>query len=85
MRGPENRHQDADRGCGRGRILLQNLALVGAFALLTSPVWCNIARRWRVKYPKALRERAIDDSLKGTYPASDPPASRYVDIPSNRR
>jgi hypothetical protein len=81
--GKENRHQDASHG--RGRILLENLALIGAFALLAAPAWCAIARRRRVKYPKAMRERAVDEALKGTFPASDPPASRYVDIPSNRR
>lgn len=81
--GKQNRHQDA--GYDRGRSLLQDLALIGAFALLAAPVWCGITRRRRVKYPKAMQERAIDDSLKGTFPASDPPASRYVDIPANRR
>ncbi|AMN45952.1 hypothetical protein ACG33_02255 [Steroidobacter denitrificans] len=79
----KNRHRNA--ACDRGRSLLWDLALVGAFALLAAPAWCGIVRRRRVKYPQAIRERAIDDSLKGTYPASDPPASRYVDIPANRR
>ena len=27
----------------------------------------------------------IDKSLKDTYPASDPPASHYFDIPANRQ
>ena len=26
----------------------------------------------------------LDDSLQATYPASDPPASQYYDIPANR-
>jgi hypothetical protein len=45
----------------------------------------GIARRWRIRHPKAEGEPAIDKSLQDTYPASDPPAARYVDIPINRR
>ena len=30
-------------------------------------------------------EASVDESLKDTFPASDAPAGRYVDIPSNRR
>jgi hypothetical protein len=64
---------------------LEVLALLGAAALITMPACKGIARRWRVRNPVAKGEPAIDKSLKDTYPASDPPASRYVDIPVNRR
>ena len=34
-------------------------------------------------YPpvKAATPRAVDDSIKGSFPASDPPASRIPDVP----
>lgn len=64
---------------------LETLALLGAAALITMPAWKGIARRWRTRHPQATREPAIDNALKGTFPASDPPASRYFDIPVNRR
>ena len=69
----------------RSRRALETAALLGAAVLVAWPVARNIARRWRVRHPKAECEPAIDKSLKDTYPASDPPAQRYVDIPINRR
>jgi hypothetical protein len=65
--------------------LAETVALLGALALIATPAIRGIARRRRVRYPDALSEAAIDESLKDTYPASDPPAHRYVDIPVNRR
>jgi hypothetical protein len=59
--------------------------LLGALALIAVPAIKGIARRWRVHHPMAACEDEIDESLKETYPASDPPAMRYVDIPVNRR
>ena len=65
--------------------VLQTVALLGAAVLIAAPACRGIARRWRRKHPVARTERAIDKQLKDTYPASDPPASRYFDIPINRR
>jgi hypothetical protein len=78
---------DADEGTGASRSLdgLQTLALLGALALIAAPAFKSITRRWRLRHPQALSEPAIDKSLKDTYPASDPPASRYFDIPENRK
>jgi len=67
---------------------LGSLALVGAVgavAFLAVPAIKKMARRWGVTHPRAKKEPAIDKSLQDTYPASDPPASRYFDIPVNRR
>lgn len=64
---------------------LGTLVLVGAVAFLAAPAIKRMARRWNVTHPQAKKEPAIDDSLNDTYPASDPPASRYFDIPVNRR
>lgn len=64
---------------------VETVALVGAAVLITMPAWRGIARRWRVKHPIAKTEPLIDKTLKDSYPASDPPASRYFDIPVNRR
>ncbi|HLS81391.1 MAG TPA: hypothetical protein VK025_08310 [Steroidobacter sp.] len=65
--------------------VLEGVVLLGAAALIAYPAVKNIARRWRTRHPYAETESAIDKSLDDTYPASDPPASRYVDIPVNRR
>jgi hypothetical protein len=65
--------------------LLETVALLGAAVLIAAPACRGIARRWRLKHPLARSEPAIDKQLKDTYPASDPPASRYFDIPVNRR
>lgn len=65
--------------------VLQTVALLSAAILIAAPACRGIARRWRVRHPRARSETAIDQQLQGTYPASDPPASRYFDIPKNRR
>lgn len=69
----------------RGFDGVQVLALVGAAALIAAPAIQAFSRRWRLRHPLASSEPAIDKTLKDTYPASDPPASRYFDIPENRR
>jgi hypothetical protein len=65
--------------------VLQTVALLSAVVLIAAPAYRGIARRWRLKHPRAKSEPAIDKQLNDTYPASDPPASRYFDIPVNRR
>ena len=72
---------DARSGAGLG----QKMLLISAIGLLAWPAAKGIYRRWRVKHPVATQEPEIDTALQQTYPASDPPASRYVDIPENRR
>jgi hypothetical protein len=64
---------------------LGKLALAGAVALIAAPAIKRLTQRWALSHPQARKEPAIDESLRDTYPASDPPASRYVDIPINRR
>jgi len=61
------------------------LLLVSAIGALAYPAAKEIYRRWRIRYPAATAEPEIDTALQQTFPASDPPASRYVDIPENRR
>ncbi len=63
---------------------MRTIALVGAIALIAAPALLSFARRWRTKQNAALTEPAIDKTLKDSFPASDPPASRYFDIPENR-
>jgi hypothetical protein len=65
--------------------LIGALALAGAVALIAVPAIKRLSRRWTITHPQAQKEPAIDKSLQDTYPASDPPASRYFDIPVNRR
>jgi hypothetical protein len=65
--------------------LIGALALAGAVALIAVPAIKRLSRRWTITHPQARKEPAIDESLEETYPASDPPASRYFDIPVNRR
>jgi hypothetical protein len=67
------------------RSTIEALVLLGAAALVAAPAARGIYRRWRVRHPQAKKENAIDDQLMDTFPASDPPAQRYVDIPVNRR
>lgn len=74
-----------DRHRRRGHDSLEWLALLSAAGLLLAPALRGIARRWRIHHPQAASEHGVDEALKATYPASDPPASRYVDIPANRR
>jgi hypothetical protein len=65
--------------------LVSKIFLLGTIGLLAYPAAKDIYRRWRVKRPVATQEPEIDTALQQTFPASDPPASRYVDIPENRR
>ena len=65
--------------------MLGTLLFAGAVALIAVPVLKRLSRQWNLAHPQAGKEPAIDKSLKDTYPASDPPASRYFDIPVNRR
>ena len=64
---------------------VESILLLGALALIATPAIKGIARRYRVRNPVAADEAMIDESLKETFPASDAPAGRYVDIPKNRR
>jgi hypothetical protein len=68
-----------------GSGLVQKVLLLSGIGLLAWPAAKSIYLRWRVKHPVATQEPEIDIALDQTYPASDPPASRYVDIPENRR
>lgn len=74
--------QILNRSNGR---MLGTLLVAGAVALIAVPAIKRLSRHWNVTHPDAKKEPAIDRSLKDTYPASDPPASRYFDIPVNRR
>lgn len=65
--------------------VVESVLLLGALALIAMPAIKGIARRYRVRNPVAACEDQVDESLKETFPASDPPAARYVDIPVNRR
>lgn len=65
--------------------MLECIALLSAAGLLLMPALRGIACRWRVHHPRAATEPAVDSALDDTFPASDPPAGRYVDIPVNRR
>ncbi|HEY6644226.1 hypothetical protein [Povalibacter sp.] len=64
---------------------LETLALVGALGLIVAPALKGIAYRWRLRNPQAASEAAVDESLDDTFPASDPPSGRFVDIPENRK
>ena len=78
----DDHEQDIER---HGFDFVETLFLFGAIALIASPAVKSVLRRWRVKHPAAKSEKAIDRSLNDTYPASDPPASRFFDIPENRQ
>lgn len=74
----------------RGMTTAQKAALGGAIALVAAPAIRILAanlrkRRLNGDQARAESEAAIDKGLKDTYPASDPPASHYFDIPVNRQ
>lgn len=73
----------------RGMTTAQKAALGGAIALVAAPairmVAANLRKRRLGDQNRAASEAAIDKGLKDTYPASDPPASHYFDIPVNRQ
>ncbi|HEX2099995.1 MAG TPA: hypothetical protein VHF69_05005 [Candidatus Synoicihabitans sp.] len=91
MRDHERYDEDLDIAHENGRRrrtaldTIESVLLLGALALIAMPAIKGIARRYRVQHPAAADEQEVDKSLKDTYPASDPPAARYVDIPVNRR
>ncbi|HEY2780709.1 MAG TPA: DUF2934 domain-containing protein [Steroidobacteraceae bacterium] len=44
--------------------------------------WLEAEKQLRAtRSPRPQSSEALDDSLKGTFPASDPPASRLPDVP----
>jgi hypothetical protein len=71
----------------RGLSAAQKAALGGAIALVAAPAIKVISQSLRERWlrPQTKTEAAVDKTLKDTYPASDPPASRYFDIPVNRQ
>jgi hypothetical protein len=74
-----------DPGERAGTHVAETMLLIGAIGLMAWPAIKGIARAWRVRHPLAESEAAVDKKLDETFPASDPPASAYVDIPVNRR
>jgi hypothetical protein len=70
---------------GSYRRIVETALLVSAAALIAVPAYRGIARRLRARQQRAVEEPAIDKTLKDSFPASDPPAGRYFDIPVNRR
>lgn len=85
MRDYSSEYLDDDmRGGERSGESLRTLAILGAVALIATPVIAMCARNWRARQNQAKTEPAIDKTLQDTFPASDPPASRYFDIPENR-
>ncbi|HEY8537926.1 MAG TPA: hypothetical protein VIL28_03605 [Steroidobacteraceae bacterium] len=68
---------------GRGLGALRALALIGGVALIAAPLIASFVRHRRDRQRPS--EPEIDNALKGTFPASDPPASHYYDIPVNRQ
>lgn len=69
----------------RGTSVVRSLLLLGAVGLIAAPFVRNLRSRWNVQKESARTEAAVDKTLKDTFPASDPPASQYFDIPSNRQ
>jgi hypothetical protein len=74
-----------DEGEGRrGFDLAEKVLILGVLALIATPVLKRWFRRHSELQQARMREPLIDKSLDDTYPASDPPASQFFDIPSNR-
>jgi hypothetical protein len=83
---PENSMNDYEPPYrDRGTSVARSLLLLGAVGLIAAPFVRTLRSRWNVQKATARTEEAVDKTLKDTYPASDPPASQYFDIPSNRQ
>lgn len=68
------------------RFGLSATGLVVIGAVIAAVVLARRAlRRANVSQQIKTTEQRRDKSLKDTYPASDPPASQYFDIPVNRQ
>lgn len=63
----------------------KTILVVGAIGLLAAPfIKAFMCRRTtQQEFDKA--DAKVDKSLKETFPASDPPAQHFTDIPVNRR
>jgi hypothetical protein len=68
-----------DRAPGATWFLLGALTLAGVIATTL----LRTARNQRGARHRV--EKLRDDTLRNTFPASDPPASQYFDIPANRQ
>ena len=64
----------------------QKVLLAGAVALAAQPAIRILSHRLkRAQNDEGTLEKSLDKALKDTFPASDPPASHYYDIPVNRQ
>lgn len=69
-----------------GRSGAMTLLVSVPIAVITAAIVASIfSRRQDKGYKPRGIERKVDDALKQTFPASDPPASQYFDIPANRQ
>jgi hypothetical protein len=62
-----------------GAALILGVAASGAYLAF------NYCKRSRVTKQHKQVEKVRDKTLKDSFPASDPPASQFYDIPVNRR
>jgi len=77
-------HQDHDQGA-RARSLNSNVLVFGALVLGGLLAFSLFKRQRHRKRREAHVEKVHDKTLKDSFPASDPPASQYFDIPVNRQ
>lgn len=73
---------DAERTSGLS--FAQKALIAGAIGLCVAPAVQALTRRRHAQLAVQKTEDKIDKTLKDSFPASDPPASHFVDIPSNR-
>ncbi len=73
--------RDVETSSGSGR-LARTLLIGGSLILIGAGI-----RSWLKGGARApvAADRVHDKSLKDSFPASDPPASQYFDIPANRQ
>ena len=75
-----------ERG-GRGSVytVARKLLVIGAVGFLVAPMVKAAGKRLIKKKELAQDDARVDKNLQDTFPASDPPASHFVDIPVNRQ
>jgi hypothetical protein len=79
------RFQRMTRDATYKRSSVGTAAIVLGLAVTSGLLIMNLMKRAAKRTAQKTVETRHDKALKGSFPASDPPASQYYDIPVNRQ
>jgi hypothetical protein len=80
----DSSEMDSPPRSSRSGISTTGLLLIG-LAVASGVIIRKVLQQARSTHQTHKAEQQRDKTLKDTYPASDPPASQYFDIPVNRQ